>query len=101
MTRTYSHSDFNFNLEKLSESLHSFSFQSSGNPPRNSLNLSPQHQTPMNQSLNASWQFYKFIGGNDENAEQVFNGSQRKPVRTIHFECSVEFVLKVWLYITI
>ena len=78
----------------MSESLHSFSFQSSGNPPRNSLNLSPQHQTPMNQSLNASWQFYKFVGGSDENAEQVFNGGQRKPVRTVHLNFSLNLPRK-------
>ena len=48
----------------------------------------------MNQSLNASWQFYKFVGGSDENAEQVFNGGQRKPVRTVHLNFSLNLPRK-------
>ena len=68
-------------VDKLGDSMHSFSFMSPS-PCRNAFGPSPSPQLSQSlnaSSLNASWQFYNFLGGGTE-MENIYPTSMRNPV---------------------
>lgn len=93
MSFKYSNKSFAMNsagffLENLGESLHSFSFA----PGFSRGSFAPSPSPALNSSLNASWQFFNFMGGAETGA--VLPTTTRNPVSY----CLIVFYFSVFAF---